>query len=163
VRQARSLGESFRFAFAGLWYALRTQRNMRLHMLTATVVVALGTVLRLPRRDFISVLTAIMVVMVAEMVNTAVEATVDVATGEYHPLAKVAKDVAAGAVLLASAGAFALGVWVFVPRLSRVPAAVAFWRTHHPWGLGFLGLAVAAVAVLAWVAPKAAREEDRLH
>jgi undecaprenol kinase len=136
---------------------------MRIHTLTATVVVGLGTILGLPRRDFISVLAAIMVVMVAEMINTAVEAAVDVATGDYHPLAKVAKDVAAGAVLLASAGAFALGIWVFGPRLLTLPAALGRFRAHHPWELATIGLVVAGVAVLAWAAPRAAREEDKLH
>ena len=153
MRQSRSLLESFRYAFTGLWYAFRTQRNMRVHTLTATIVVVLGQLLLLPQQDFISVLTAIMVVMVAEMVNTAVESAVDVATGEYHPLAKVAKDVAAGAVLLAATGALVLGVWVFGPRLGRLPHALRHWLTRDPLGLVVMILVVAAVAVLAWIAP----------
>jgi diacylglycerol kinase len=136
---------------------------MRLHTLAAAVVVALGTLLRLPRRDFISVLAAIMVVMVAEMVNTAVEAAVDVATNAFHPLARTAKDVAAGAVLLAAAGAFALGVWVFGPRLGAVPRALTFWATHRPVGLAVLLAVVAAIAGLAWAVPRAAREEGQDH
>ncbi len=73
--------------------------------------------MNLPRREFIVVLAAIMVVMVAEMMNTAVEAVVDLASPDIHPLAQTAKDVAAGAVLLAAIGAALLGLWVFIPRL----------------------------------------------
>lgn len=135
---------------------------MRLHTLAATVAVVLGSLLRLPRRDFISVLTAIMVVMVAEMVNTAVESVVDIASPAYHPLAKVAKDVAAGAVLFAAGGALALGIWVFGPRLRRLPQAiVAGWR-HEPWELGLMALVVALVGLTVALAPAGSREEDHL-
>jgi diacylglycerol kinase len=160
VRPSRSLAESFRFALQGLVYAFRTQRNMRLHTLAATVAVVLGTLLGLPEEDFISVLAAIMVVMVAEMVNTAVEAAVDVATGHFHPLAKIAKDVAAGAVLLAAAGALTLGLWVFGPRLREVSGAWSLWQARDPAGLWIMMTVVAVVVALALLTPGRAREED---
>ncbi|OLZ10475.1 diacylglycerol kinase family protein [Sulfobacillus thermosulfidooxidans] len=117
MKRAENLKESFRYAFSGLRYAFVTQRNLRLHFFTAAFVMTLGWILNLPKREFIVVLAAIMVVMVAEMLNTAVEAVVDLASPEIHPLAQTAKDVAAGAVLLAAIGAALLGLWVFVPRL----------------------------------------------
>lgn len=120
MKRAKNLRESFHYAFNGLVYALQTQRNMRLHLFSATLVMVLGWLLELPRREFIAVLTAVMVVMVAEMVNTAIEATVDLASPTLHPLAQTAKDVGAGAVLLAAIGAALLGVWVFLPRLGRI-------------------------------------------
>ncbi|MCL4318668.1 MAG: diacylglycerol kinase family protein, partial [Firmicutes bacterium] len=117
MKRAENLKESFRYAFAGLAYAFVTQRNLRLHFFSAAAIMILGWIMNLPRREFIVVLAAIMVVMVAEMMNTAVEAVVDLASPDIHPLAQTAKDVAAGAVLLAAIGAALLGLWVFIPRL----------------------------------------------
>lgn len=159
--RSRSLKASFTFAFTGLAYAFRTQRNMRVHTLTATVVIVLGTLLRLPRRDFISVLAAIMVVMVAEMVNTALESVVDIASPHYHPLARIAKDVAAGAVLLAASGAAALGVWVFGPRLGLLPAALHAWWFSERWAFLLMVMAVLMMAGLAVGLPITKRGEDR--
>lgn len=152
MRRAENLAQSFRFAFRGLWYALTTQRNLRIHLLAATLVMGLGWVLALPRRDFIGVLTAVMVVMVAEMVNTAVEAAVDLASPEFHQLAAIAKDVAAGAVLLAALGAAALGLWVFGSRLGQVPADFMIrWRESPAITLGVLAVAAMVLALVIWI------------
>lgn len=132
MKRAESLPESFRYAFRGLWYALKTQRNLRWHVTAASWILALAWVAALPRREFISVLAAIMVVMVAEMINTAIEATVDLASPQHHHLAQIAKDVAAGAVLLAAIGAATLGIWVFGPHLFLVSKDFMV-RWHHSW------------------------------
>lgn len=145
MKRAENLAQSFRFAFQGLWYALNTQRNMRLHLLSAATVLALGWVLRLPRREFIVVLAVIMVVMVAEMLNTAIEATVDLSCQEIHPLAQIAKDVAAGAVLLGAMGAAALGLWVFFPELARMGPAVRYRWEHSPLTVIFVVIGLGLV------------------
>ena len=110
---------SFSFAGQGVWHVVRTQRNMRVHLLAASAAVAAGLVLRISAVDWACVLAAIGLVLTAEALNTVVEALVDLCTGEFHPLAKIAKDAAAGAVLIASAAAAGVGIAVFLPSLLR--------------------------------------------
>jgi len=112
---------SFAFAGQGVWYVVRTQRNMRVHLLAGAAAIVAGLVLRIGAADWACVLTAIGLVLTAETLNTVVEALTDLCTDEFHPLAKIAKDAAAGAVLIASAAALGVGLAVFLPRLLRSP------------------------------------------
>ncbi len=107
----------FSHAFRGLWYALRTQRNARVHVSIAILAILLGIVLRISAVEFAMVFVAITGVFIAEMFNTAFELCIDLASPEYHPLAKIAKDVAAGAVLLSAMLSVVIGLFVFVPHL----------------------------------------------
>lgn len=107
----------FRYAFAGLWYALRTQRNMRVHVLIALIAIILGIILRISAVEFALVFVAITGVFIAEMFNTVIELCVDLASPDYHPLAKIAKDVSAGAVLLSAMLSVVIGLFVFIPHL----------------------------------------------
>lgn len=107
----------FGYAFAGLWYALRTQLNIRVHITIAILAIALGIVLRISALEFALIFVAITGVFIAEMFNTVFEICVDLASPEYHPLAKIAKDVAAGAVLLSAMLAVVIGLFVFGPHL----------------------------------------------
>ncbi len=132
MKRAESLGESFGYAFQGLWYALNTQRNLRIHFLAAVAILVLGWFVALPDAIFVNVLVAVVVVMVAEMINTAVESVVDLVSPEFHQLAKTAKDVAAGAVLLAAVGAVAVGVWSFGPILGDLPRRLMLRFDHEP-------------------------------
>jgi diacylglycerol kinase len=113
----------FGYAFRGLWYALRTQRNARVHISIAILAILLGIVLRISAVEFAMVFVAITGVFLAEMFNTVFEICVDLASPEYHPLAKIAKDVAAGAVLLSAMLSVVIGLFVFVPHL---------WGLLHP-------------------------------
>jgi diacylglycerol kinase len=108
---------SFGYAFQGLWYALSTQRNARVHALIATLAIILGTVLRISAIEFAIIFMAIAAVFIAEMFNTVFELCVDLASPEYHPLAKIAKDVAAGAVLLSAILSIIIGLFIFGPHL----------------------------------------------
>ena len=110
---------SFSFAGQGVWHVVRTQRNMRVHLLAAAAAVAAGLALRISAVDWACVLAAIGLVLTAETLNTVVEALVDLCTDEFQPLAKIAKDAAAGAVLIASAAALGVGLAVFLPRLIK--------------------------------------------
>ena len=112
---------SFTFAGQGAWYAVRTQRNMQVHLAAAAVAVAAGLILRISTTDWACVLLAIGLVLTAEALNTVVEAVVNLCTGEYHPLAKIAKDTAAGAVLISSLAALGVALAVFLPRLLHPP------------------------------------------
>jgi diacylglycerol kinase len=107
----------FVYAWHGFVYALRTQRNARVHAAIATVAVALGIGLRISPIEFALIFVAIASVFISEMINTVVEACVDLVTTEFHPLARVAKDVAAGAVLLNALLSIVIGLFVFVPHL----------------------------------------------
>ena len=108
---------SFVYAWNGIAYTVRTQRNMRVHIALAVVAVVLGIWLRISPVEFAMVFVAVTGVVVSEMINTVAEACVDLATQEYHPLARVAKDVAAGAVLLSAMLAMVIGCFVYTPHL----------------------------------------------
>jgi diacylglycerol kinase (ATP) len=116
-RSTGSLVGSFKHAFRGIWHLFTTQRNAQIHLLISACVVALGIVLGISRWEWLVLVLTIGVVLAAEGINTAIEATVDVATSGYHPLARVAKDVAAGAVVLCAITAVIVGCLVFLPHL----------------------------------------------
>jgi diacylglycerol kinase len=107
----------FGHAFHGLWYALRTQRNARVHLAMAILVTVAGILLNVSALEFAMLYIAIAGVFIAEMFNTVCELCVDLAQPEFHPLAKIAKDVAAGAVLLSAMLAVVIGVFVLGPHL----------------------------------------------
>lgn len=108
---------SFGYAFAGLWYMLRTQRNAQIHCLVGACALTLGAFLRLERLEWLALVLVITLVLAAEGINTAIEAAVDVATSTFHPLARIAKDVAAGTVLLCAIAAIVVGCIIFIPHL----------------------------------------------
>lgn len=108
---------SFRYAFAGLGYLLRTQPNARIHLAITLAVVVVGLWLGLPARDWAVIALTVGLVLVAEAFNTALEALVDLACPERHPLAGVVKDVSAGAVTLAAITAVVVGLLLLGPPL----------------------------------------------
>jgi diacylglycerol kinase (ATP) len=111
--RAPSLLDSFNYAFEGIIHVLRTQRNLRIHFAIAIGVIAAAAALDVERIELIALLLAIAFVLVAEMVNSAIEGAIDVSTTSFDPNAKLAKDIAAGAVLIASVTAIAVGYLVF--------------------------------------------------
>lgn len=108
---------SFGFAFQGITYTLRTQRNMRVHLALGCIVVGLAFGLGMSPVEWAILLVTMALVYCLEMLNTVIEAVVDMITQEYHPLAKVAKDVAAGAVLVAAIFAVAIAAFLLGPRI----------------------------------------------
>ncbi|BCX02552.1 MAG: hypothetical protein KatS3mg053_0490 [Candidatus Roseilinea sp.] len=116
---------SFRFAFEGIAYAFRTQRNFKVHCGVALAVVVVGLVIRLSPEQWAILALATGLVFQAELVNTALEAVVDHVSPEFHALAKVAKDCAAGAVFLTALCAVVVGLLVLGPALL---SALAAWR-----------------------------------
>ena len=115
----RRLIDSFKNAVEGIMYCMKTQRNMRIHIIVAILVLGAGIFFNLSRSDLMFLLLTIALVIICEMINTAVEKAVDTATEEFHPLAKISKDVAAGAVLISSIAAVAVGYIVFSNSLIR--------------------------------------------
>ncbi len=110
----RTLFDSFRFAVEGVLHVFRTQRHMRFHFFMVVLVLSLAKIYRLNRTELLVLFFSICFVLITEMFNTAVEAMIDMITDSYHPLAKHAKDVSAGAVLIASINAVAVGFVLFL-------------------------------------------------
>jgi len=106
-----------RAALAGIIYCLRTQVNMAIHLAAMLTVLVAGHYYRLQTWEWVALTITITLVLAAEALNTAVEVTVNMYTGKYHPLARIAKDVAAGAVLITALGAIAVAYFIFGPRL----------------------------------------------
>jgi diacylglycerol kinase len=108
---------SFRNAFAGWWYVIRTQRNAWIHALATLVVFGLSVWAELDARDWAIILLAVAMVWIAEFLNSALEAVVDLASPQQHRLAQVGKDVGAAAVLIAAASSILIGILVLGPPL----------------------------------------------
>ncbi|HET7770225.1 MAG TPA: diacylglycerol kinase family protein [Chloroflexota bacterium] len=108
---------SFGYAGQGIRHAWETQRHLRIHAGLGLLAVGLGLALGIGVGEWAALLTVMTVVIALELLNTVVEAAVDLASPQFHPKAKVAKDVAAGAVLVSAVGASLVGAVIFVPRL----------------------------------------------
>jgi diacylglycerol kinase (ATP) len=121
--------QSFRYAFAGLGYVLRTQRNAWIHAAAGLLVVLVCVWLNLTRQEWALIVLAIALVWTAEFLNTALEAVVDLASQQArHELARVGKDVGAAAVLIAAASSAVIGLLVIGPPLwERLRALAARW------------------------------------
>ena len=113
----RLRARSFRYAFAGWWYVIRTQRNAWIHAVTSVVVVILAFWLRLSAQDWAVIVLAIGMVWTSEFLNTALEAVVDLASPQQHHLARVGKDVGAAAVLIAALSSALIGILILGPPL----------------------------------------------
>ena len=115
-RKKDPLHKSFSYAFEGIFTCIRNERNMKIHIAVAALVVIAGWILELSITEWCICLGLFGLVMALELVNTAVEAVVDLVTTECHPLAKIAKDTAAGAVLIAAIMAAIVGLLIVVPK-----------------------------------------------
>ena len=109
--------ESFRYAFAGIWYTLKTQRNAQIHLGIATTIVILGLTLKLTRTEWAILMLTTGFVWATEMLNTVAEAAMNYATTDFNPQVKIVKDVAAGAVLIAAITAVIVGLLILGPPL----------------------------------------------
>lgn len=117
MKKARSFLQSFYFAIEGMLYALRTQRNMRIHFSAALLVILAAPFFELTPVELMLLFFAISLVITSEMFNTALEAAVDLVTDEYRELARIAKNVAAGAVLISAINAIIVGCFLFIAKL----------------------------------------------
>jgi diacylglycerol kinase (ATP) len=159
--KTRSILWSFNYAIEGMVYALRTQRNMRIHVAAAVITLVGALVLGVDRISLAAIVFAISLVFVAELINTAIEAAVDVATDHYDPLAKVAKDVSAGAVLVAAMNALVVAYLVLFNPLRRVAQQGLTWVRMAPTSLSVIALGLVLLGVL--VFKSASREGTFMH
>ncbi len=153
----KSLLKSFNYAVDGLIYILKSQRNMRIHFGVAAVVLFASLFFDLSRLEFLLLLFSISLVLITELVNTAIESTIDVITTTFDPLAKIAKDVAAASVLIASLNAVILGYFIFFHRLNPF-ALTTLQRVKsspiHVTLIIILFLIILVVAMKSWTGTK---------
>lgn len=145
----RTFVHSFNCAIEGFIYALKTQRNMRIHFLLAVAIVILGICINFTRLELLLLCVAIAFVFLAEMINTAVELTVDlVSEDRYHSLAHKIKDVTAGAVLIASINAIVVGYLLFTKHLPfSIESGLAKIR-QSSWHITFISLILVLAIVV---------------
>ena len=147
-RSKHGLLESFNYAINGIVWALRHQRNMQIHVGLATVVVVMAVVFAVPRGDLLLVFAAITFVIVAELINTAIEYTVDLVTKDESPMAKIAKDVAAGAVFIASLNALVVAYLVFYDHIVSWPYRFFYRLRVSPVDITVVALVLVAIIVV---------------
>jgi diacylglycerol kinase (ATP) len=149
ARRTPAVLQSFNWAFEGVIHVLRTERNMRIHFGLATAVLILAFSYGVTKLELMALLIAISFVLIAEMVNTAVEATIDLATTSFDPLAKIAKDIAAGAVLIAAVNAVVIGYLVFADRLTEPSSRLVERLRDAPANLTLIALILIVLIVIA--------------
>lgn len=116
----RSLIKSFGFAFEGVWYAIKYNQNLRIHFVMAILVIIASIIFRVNAFEMGILGLMILLVISAEMINTAIEQMVDLITVEHRKEAKIAKDISAGMVLLTTIGSVIVGILVFAPHIVKL-------------------------------------------
>ena len=144
-----SIIESFNYAIEGVIHVLRTHRNMRIHFAAAVAVIVIAAAVGVSKLELIALLISIAFVLVAEMINSAVEGAIDAATTSFDPMAKLAKDIAAGAVLIAAVNAVAVGYLVFAGKAADNSARVLDKLKDAPAEITLIALVLTVIIVLA--------------
>jgi len=149
ARRAPTVFDSFNFAAEGIIHVLRTQRNMRIHFAVAFIVLVAALIVNVTKLELIALLISITFVLIAEMLNTGVEAAIDIATTSFDPMAKLAKDIAAGAVLIASVNAIAVGYLVFAGKVADRSSHLLDRLREAPFELTLVALMLTVLVVIA--------------
>jgi len=144
-----SVIDSFNYAIEGVVHVLRTQRNLRIHFAVAVAVLVVAVAVGVSKLELIVLLISIAFVLVAEMINTAIESAIDAATTSFDPMAKLAKDIAAGAVLIASVNAVAIGYLVFAGKAADKSARVLDRLRNAPAEITLIALVLTVIIVIA--------------
>ncbi|MDZ5089252.1 phosphatase PAP2 family protein [Clostridium perfringens] len=147
--KVRKLIDSFNYAIDGIIYALRTQRNMRIHFIVALIILLACFVYDISKIEFIILAITITMVIAAELVNTAIESAIDLSTNYYHPLAKVAKNTAAGAVLITAINAVLVGYIIFWDELTNITFRIMDRVKETEPYIIFIVLAIVCIVVVA--------------
>lgn len=148
----KKLISSFNYAVTGILMAMKTEKNLRLQYITAIAVLFFSLFFDFSRLEFMILLFAVTLVVVTEMINTSIEKTIDLVTRDYHPLAKIAKDVAAGAVLIAAANAIIVGYLLFFDRLNPIANYVLFKIKSNEVHLTFVALILVTLLTIGFKA-----------
>lgn len=145
----KKMVDSFNHAIDGIIYTVRTQRNMRIHMIITLFILMACLLFDVSKEEFLILAITITMVIGAELFNTAIEATVDMTTNYYHPLAKIAKNVAAGAVLLTAINAVCVGYIIFWDKLSAISLILLNKiKGSHPYTIFIVLVIVSILTVI---------------
>lgn len=117
IRKFKKHTVTFQYAFQGVGYTFRTQPNLRIHFFFALLAILLGVILKISLIEWVVIAFTIFWVIISEMINTSIESIVDLITKDYQVEAKVAKDVAAGMVLMGALGSIMVGLIIFGPKI----------------------------------------------
>lgn len=109
--------ESWKKAFGGIWYAVKTQRNLKIQLVIAVIVIVASIYFKVNITEAMFLTFATMLVIITEVINTAIEEVVNLCTDKFHPIAKIAKDVSAGAVVLSALNAVIIAIFVFYSKI----------------------------------------------
>jgi len=148
AQRTPGLLDSFNYAFEGIIHVLRTQRNMRIHVAVAIAVLVVAVTADVTKLELAALFISIAFVLVAEMFNSAIEGAIDVATSSFDPMAKLAKDTAAGAVLIAAINAVAVGYLVFSGKTATRAARLVDRVREVPAELTIVALVITVIAVI---------------
>jgi len=146
--KVKKLVDSFNYAIEGIIYSIRTQRNMKIHMLTTLLVLTATFFYDLSKIELLIITITITLVIVAEMINTAVECAIDATTNFYHPLAKIAKNVAAGAVLVTAINSILVAYVIFWDRVTPLNRTVMLKLKRSDPHMIFLILVIVCIATV---------------
>jgi len=149
ARRSPTLFDSINYAVEGIIHVLRTQRNLRIHFAVAFLVLVAALIVNVKKLELIVLLLSIAFVLIAEMINSAIEAAIDIATTSFDPMAKLAKDIAAGAVLIASVNAIAVGYLVFANKISDKSSTLLERLRQAPAQLTLVALVITTLLVIA--------------
>ena len=149
ARRVPTVLDSFNYAFEGIIHVLRTQRNMRIHFAVAFVVLVAALIVNVAKLELIALLISITFVLIAEMLNTGIEAAIDIATTSFDPMAKIAKDIAAGAVLIATVNAVIVGYLVFAGKVADRSSNLLDRLRDAPAEITLVALVLTVIVVIA--------------
>ena len=149
ARRTPTIFDSFNYAAEGIIHVLRTQRNMRIHFAIAVVVIVAALVVNVTKLELIALCISITFVLIAEMLNTGIEAAIDIATTSFDPMAKIAKDIAAGAVLIASVNALVVGYFVFAGKVADRSSHLLDRLRQAPAEITIVALVLTVIIVIA--------------
>jgi Diacylglycerol kinase len=146
--KVRKLIDSFNYAIEGIIHTIQTQRNMRIHLIIAICILIFSLFFDLSRPELLILSISITLVLIMELVNTAIETTIDLFANYYHPLARIAKNAAAGAVLISAINALLVGYIIFFDRLWPMTSIVISKVKHSPPHITVICLSVVMLIVI---------------
>lgn len=148
VGKNKTVIDSFNNAIHGVFYAIKSERNMKIHITAAACILILSLFYDLSRIEFVVVCVTVALVLICELFNTAIEVLVDLVTEEYHPKAKAAKDIAAGAVFMSALASLVVGYFIFLDRVSTDLDLVINRLENSPVHITLISLIITIILVL---------------
>lgn len=150
-------------ALDGIIYAITTQSNIKKQLLIAVAVMLISLFFDLSRAEFLCLMFTVVLIIVAEMINTAIETVVDLYTDLYHPKAKIAKDVGAGAVVITALNALIVAYFLFFEKISTIGTSILESIARSPAHLAFVAIVLTIIAVVALKAASSTNKHKRIN